>query len=257
VVHSTQSSFKDYFSGNSSGYAQYRPHYPGDLFDFLTAASPTRKLVWDCGTGNGQAAIALAERFEHVVATDASESQIAQALAHPKVTYRVARENNSGLATQSTDLITVAQALHWFDLNAFYAECRRVLRVSGIVAVWTYERASITPEVDSIINHFDSQTVGPYWPPERKFVDEGYASLPFPFSEIPHPTFFMERELSLSDLVNYIGTWSAVKRYQAETGGNPLPQLESELKKVWKDDEPSLLVRWPMKMRVGRFDKHT
>jgi SAM-dependent methyltransferase len=206
VVYSSQSSFKDYFSESASDYAQYRPHYPDDLFDFLAEVSPGRTLVWDCGTGNGQAAVALARYFEHVVATDASESQIAHATRHSKVTYRVAREIDSGLGNHSVDLITVAQALHWFDLDPFYAECRRVLRGGGIIAVWMYEPALIDPAVDRIINYFNRSTIGPYWPPERRFVQEGYASLPFPFFEISHPTFFIDHQFSLQDLLKYIST---------------------------------------------------
>ena len=183
VINSHEGSFKDYFSGHSSDYVQYRPRYPNELFVFLANVSPGTQRAWDCGTGNGQAASALAGLFSHVVATDASKSQIAHAIQNPGISYRVAKESNSGLDPQSIDLITVAQALHWFDLDLFYAECRRVLRPNGILAVWTYERASITPEVDSIINRFDSETVGRYWPPERRFVDEGYASFAFPFNE--------------------------------------------------------------------------
>src|SRR6266568_6165743 len=179
--------FPDHFSGVSAGYAAFRPRYPDALFDFLADAAPARDAAWDCATGNGQAAIGLAHHFPRVIATDASEAQIAHATPDPRVTYRVAPAEASGLDDRSVDLVTAAQALHWFDRPKFWAEARRVLRPRGVVAVWTYLLFEIAPEIDAIIREFYSDVVGPFWPPERHITEERYRTIEFPFAEFAAP----------------------------------------------------------------------
>ena len=160
--------FKDHFSDQASDYARFRPNYPHELFAYLGSLVLARECAWDCGTGSGQAAVALAEFFDRVVATDASEKQILSATKSSRVEYPIAPAENSGLSSHSLDLIAVAQALHWFDLDAFYMEAKRVLKPDGILAVWCYGLLEIGPEIDAIINRFYREIVGPYWPPERK-----------------------------------------------------------------------------------------
>ena len=246
--------FKDYFSGHAKEYAQYRPHYPRALFEFLAGLAPHNELAWDCATGNGQAAAALAQFFEHVVATDASASQLDHATTHPRITYRVAREKDSGLSPASVDLITVAQAVHWFDLDAFYSECRRVLRPNGIIAVWSYRLLRFEATIDAILERFFSETLKPYWAPELRWVDEGYAGLDFPFQELSHPLFDMKLDLTLSALMQYISTWSAVKQFQKETGEDPIPELARTLEAAWGATDQLRQSVWPMSVRVGQLD---
>jgi SAM-dependent methyltransferase len=182
--------FKDHFSKQAADYAKFRPRYPHEMFEYLGNLSPTHQLAWDCGTGNGQAAVALAEVFDGVIATDASEKQIAKAQPHERVEYRVARAENSGMQPETLDLVLVAQALHWFDLPRFYEEVRRVLKNNGVFAASAYNLLRIEPAIDEIVNRYYHEVVGPFWPPERKLV-ENFADLSFPFHEIEPPKIQM------------------------------------------------------------------
>ncbi len=245
-------SFADHFSGHAADYAQFRPHYPDALFTHLASLAPTRALAWDCGTGSGQAAIGLAGHFSSVLATDPSPAQLAHAEPHPSITYRVGPEARSGLPDHSADLVTAAQAVHWFDLNGFHTEVCRVLRPGGVVAVWCYGLPFISPAVDPRLRAFYTGTVGPYWPPERRHVDTGYRSLPFPFPELQVPGFEILAHLDLPSLGQYLRTWSAVKRYQASHSGDPVADLLEELASCWGPAGELRPVRWPLSMRVGR-----
>jgi SAM-dependent methyltransferase len=245
--------FPDHFSGVASRYADFRPHYPAELFDYLATLADRRSLVWDCACGNGQATLDLAERFARVVATDGSKEQIASARAHRRIEYRVATAEQSGLSDESAGLITVAQALHWFDLERFYAEARRVLRPGGVLAAWAYGVNQVEGEaVNEIVQEFYADTVGPYWPPERKLVEEGYRTIPFPFAEITPPTFRMETRWTLDELLGYFSTWSATNRFIKATGQNPLDPLSVALARVWDNPDSTRLIVWPLSLRLGR-----
>ena len=241
--------FKDHFSRDSKAYADFRPKYPAELFAWLASVSPGDRLAWDVGTGNGQAAVALTAHFEHVFGTDPSEAQLLAAEQHPRVSYYVAAEED-GLAGESTDLVTVAQALHWFDRPKFWDEVRRVLRREGVIAVWCYELQQVSPEVDAVINHFYRTTVGPYWTPDRKLVEDGYRSIEFPFAEFTPPAFSMTAEWTLEHQVGYLGTWSAVGKYRKEKDADPVELVLPELARVW--GEGTRRVEWPLSVRAGR-----
>lgn len=244
-------SFKDHFSSLASDYARHRPTYPDALFRFLAEQTRKPERAWDCATGSGQAARALARYFPHVIATDASAQQIAAAEQHQNVEYRVAPAETSGLETASADVCTVAQALHWFDWERFYAEVRRVVRPGGLLAVWTYTHSTITPEIDAVMQNFYAR-VRSYFPPERKWVDEKYATIPFPFAEIAAPNVFMEAAWNLEDVLGYYRSWSGVANYQKQHGESPLPVVEQELGAVWENPHAPLPVRWKLHLRLGR-----
>lgn len=245
--------FADHFSAVAHGYADYRPHYPEALFTYLATLAPATAMVWDCACGNGQAALGLAPHFRRVVASDASREQIAAAVAHPGIDYRVASAEQSGLATASVGLVTVAQALHWFDLERFYGEARRVLTPGGVLAVWSYGTSELEGEaVNRLVREFYAHTVGPYWPPQRRLVEEGYGALPFPFAEIAPPPLAMEAHWDLEALLGYLGTWSATSRYRQALGQDPLPPLAARLARVWGDAQATRRVSWPLSLRVGR-----
>ena len=247
------SSFPDHFSGVAGAYAEHRPRYPDRLFQWLAEVSPARGLAWDCATGSGQAAVGLAARFDRVLGTDASAAQIAAAEKHPRVEYRVSPAEASGLLDASVDLVAVAQALHWFDRPAFYGEARRVLRPGGLVAAWTYGASVFEdPRADAVHRRFYSDTVGPYWPPERALVEAGYRTIEFPFEEIEAPVFEMEADWPLSSFLGYVGTWSAVTRFRRERGHDPVAELGEELRQLWGNPETPRRIRWPLAMRVGR-----
>ena len=245
--------FQDHFSTRASIYARARPTYPPSLFAALAALSPGRSLAWDCGTGNGQAARGLAEHFDRVVATDPSAPQLAQAPRHPNIEFHLAEERASGLPAQSVDLVTAAQAAHWFDLEALYAEARRVLRPGGVIAIWCYNLLRIAPGIDDLILHFYAVTVGPFWPPERKHTETGYLSLPFPFPELPFPAVVMEQLWGLDELRDYLRSWSSVMRYTEKLGTDPVEPLLRELLPVWGSDGVKRHVEWTLAGRIGRL----
>lgn len=242
--------FKDHFSRQAADYAIFRPGYPQELFDCLGSIAPSRQLAWDCGTGNGQAAVRLVSVFDRVIATDASERQIANALPHEHVEYRVAAAENSGIQSGTIDLIMVAQALHWFDLDRFYREARRVIKPNGILAASAYNLLHIESAVDEIVNRYYYEVVGPFWPPERRLVEQ-FADLPFAFQEIDPPKFEMTAHWNLDHLLGYLQTWSSTQRFIAAKGSDPLEQIMDELRSAWEDPQQVRTVIWPLTLRVG------
>lgn len=245
--------FKDHFSSLAARYATFRPEYPPALFDWLAAQLDRHELAWDCGCGNGQASMLLAGRFARVYASDASASQIAEARGGENVQFAVARAEQSGLPDQSADLIVVAQAAHWFDLDAFYREVRRVLRPDGVLALLTYAHHRVTPEVDGPALDFYHNVVGPYWPPERRWVENGYRDLPFPFRELAAPDFNLEAEWDLEHFLGYQATWSATRRYVEATGHDPITALRAAIAPLWGAPETVRTICWPLSLRVGRL----
>jgi SAM-dependent methyltransferase len=246
--------FADHFSKVATRYADFRPHYPAALFDYLATLVPPDSTGWDCACGNGQATSDLAARFFKVFATDASREQIASATPYPNVEYRVALAEQSGLPPGSVQLLTIAQALHWFDLPRFYSEAKRVLSPGGVIAAWAYGINQVEGEaVNHLVQEFYSNVVGPYWPPERKLVEDGYRSIPFPFEEITPPPFRMEAHWDLDQLLGYFSTWSATNRFIKSTGQNPLQPLAAALERVWTPPASLKTVIWPLSLRVGRL----
>ena len=241
-----------HFGALAADYARHRPTYPDALFAWLAAAAPAREHAWDCGTGNGQAAVALAAYFARVTATDLSEGQIAQAVPHPHVTYRVAPAEASGLADRSCDLVTVAQALHWFDLVAFAREATRVLVDDGVVAAWSYGLFTCEPTVDAIVLELYHDVVGRYWQPGREHVENGYRDLPLPGVPLVPPPFVIERRWTLDALVGYLGTWSAVQRYRIDRDADPLALVADRLAAAWGDAHVARTLRWPLVVKAAR-----
>ena len=248
----------DFFSPRAADYAAFRPTYPPALFEFVAGLAPTRTCAWDCGTGSGQAAVALAAHFARVVATDASAAQLAHAAPHPAVAYRVARAESSGLAAASVDLVTVAQALHWFDREAFFAEVRRVAVPGGALAVWTYGEAALADAaLDAPFQRYVQGVLGAYWPSERQLVRDGYGGIAFPFAAVDAPAFPMTRACTLAELTRYVGTWSAATRYVRATGRDPSEELVHALAPSWGDPERRATVRWPLTVHAGHVTPGT
>jgi len=243
----------DHFSTQSSDYVKYRPTYPEKLFDWLAAKAASTDTAWDCACGSGQATLYLATRFKQVVGSDLSRSQLNCAPHRPNIEWRVAHAEDSGLEGNSVDLITVAQALHWFDLRSFWQEVRRVGKYNGLIAVWSYGVFEIgNLEVKNVCNKFYDETVGPYWPPERKIVEAGYGSLDFPFQEIQSPSYKIEVSWNLDQLIGYFSSWSATTRYKVATGNDPLPALREQLAAYLGHERVDL--HWPISLRVGRIN---
>jgi len=245
--------FKDHFSTQAKDYSRYRPRYPRELFQYLASLVPEHNLAWDCATGNGQAALSLAPFFDKVIATDASEKQISQARAHEKVIYQVAPAEKTAIASSSVDLITVAQALHWFDFEEFYAEVRRVAKPEGLLAVWCYAFFEGEERVNSLVMDFYSNVVGPYWPPDRKRVEETYETIPFPFERLVTPEFFIEDAWDLNEIMGYLRTWSATQRFIEKNQQDPLIDFETQMKKIWGPSDKRKAIRWKIHLKVGRI----
>jgi SAM-dependent methyltransferase len=249
------SGFSDHFGKIADAYADFRPRYPDELFIWLADQCKADDLAWDSGCGSGQASVALAQHFAHVRATDASQEQIVHAQLCAGVEYDVAAADNSGLPDRCVDLITVAQALHWFELNSFYEEVRRVGKPGGVIAAWTYGIHEVEGnDVNARVQHFYSHVVGAYWPPERHHVETGYRELDFPFNRIDVPEFAMQQQWSLAQLLGYLRSWSATARYKTAKGHDPVDELERELIPLWGDPEQTRHIGWPLSILVGRLD---
>jgi len=249
----TETKFKDYFSAGAAQYAEFGPKYPAALFDFVAARPERRGTVWDCATGNGQAAVPLAERFERVIATDASAEQIAHATPHERVEYGVGLADASGLAAGSVDMVTVAQVLHWFPIDRFFAEVRRVVAPGGALAVWCYTRPVLADDLDTALLDFYKGTCGPHWSPERSLVDEGYVGIDFPIDEVSAPPLYIEAHQTLEEFGGYLRTWSAVKKLAAAKGRDPVVDVEDNFRPAWSEgDDGRRLVRWPIVVHAGR-----
>lgn len=243
--------FKDHFSQQAAAYRRHRPAYPAPLIEFVAAQAPGRRLAVDCATGNGQAAVALARHFDAVLAVDGSASQLSRAEPQPRVHYAAALAERLPLGDRSAELVAAAQAAHWFDFERFHAECRRVLVPGGVVAVWTYEKFRVNAAVDAVIDDFYANVVGGDWPAERRFVEQGYRTLPFPWPELPAPGFQLETDWDLAQVLGYLATWSSVQRYKERTGEDPLQSLGPRLAAVWPRSV-ALRLRWPIHLRLGR-----
>jgi SAM-dependent methyltransferase len=240
------------FSTVAREYANFRPGYPPELFAWLARVSPSLDAVWDCGCGSGQASTALAEHFAVVHATDVAAEQIAAAKLHPRVRYSVAAAEHSGLDAGSVSLVTVAQALHWFDVDAFYVEAKRVARPGALLVVWNYPRPKfVDAGLDRTFLDFYRDVVGPYWPPERRHIEANYSTLPFPFEQIETPSFGLDLEWSLEQVIGYVSSWSATARYRKALGKDPVPLLRESLGAIWPG--ATALLRMPLGLRAGRL----
>jgi SAM-dependent methyltransferase len=242
--------FKDHFSGQSDAYQKYRPDYPPVLFEWLVSQAPVRRLAIDVATGNGQAAVALAPYFDRVIATEPSAAQLREARANPRVEYRQEAAETIAVASGAADLLTAAQAAHWFDWPRFCLEAARVLRPGGVLAIWSYGNCHVLPAIDRLVGDFSRDVVGPYWPRERRHVDEAYRDLVLPFPLIDAPDFEMQTHWDVAAMLGYLDTWSAVRRCRARTGRDPLRLLAEPLRQSWGDGTRDM--RWPLTLRAGR-----
>lgn len=244
---------KDNFSTQAAGYARFRPNYPPALINYLANLPLAKQAVWDCGTGNGQVAVQLAHYFDEVFATDISAKQLREAPAHARIRYAVEAGERCSAPDDAFDLIVVAQAIHWFDFDRFYAEVRRVLRPGGVLAVVGYGLLQTdSTAMNDIIRRFYTEIVGPYWDPERRYLDEAYRTIPFPFEETGTPEFSMQYRWSMDDLLGYLGTWSAVQHYQRQKAADPVELIEAALRRA-QGDRMEIAIHFPVHLRVGKL----
>lgn len=243
---------KDNFSKQASAYATFRPGYPAELFEYIAAQATGHDAAWDVATGNGQFAAALAPYFKNIMATDISANQLKNAAQKPNITYREEPAEHTGFADQEFDLITVAQAIHWFDFDAFYTEVNRVLRPGGLFVVAGYGLFSADAKTDKIMRHFYDNIVGDYWDKERRYLDELYQTLPVPpFTEMPVPAFTNRYQWTYDHYIGYLDTWSAVQHYKDKNGANPVDLVAADLKACWKAGEQKT-ISFPVLFRMWK-----
>jgi hypothetical protein len=243
----------DRFSGHAAQYAQFRITYPAELYKFLLSITPSREAAWDCGTGNGQVAADLAPHFTRVKATDISEKQLVHAAQRPNITYHTSPAEQTPFAADTFDLITVAQALHWFDAEAFHREARRVAKPGATIAEWGYGLVKINEQLDLLIQHFYTAVVGPYWDENRRHIDDEFARIPFPFAKVQQRRFEERQHWDAERFLRYLQTWSSVQRYQQQVGEKPLKLIEQPLQEMWGEGQRE--VSFPIFLRAGRISK--
>lgn len=243
----------DIFSGVAGQYAASRPRYPESLFRTLAALAPATTAAWDCGTGNGQAAHGLAEHFQRVYATDASEQQIAQTAAHPRIEYRIAPAESSGLSNGSVDLVSVATALHWFDLRRFYDEVRRVVRPQGLIAVYGYNWFYVAPALDELTHRWLIEPIKDYWSPKIRALWDGYLTIDFPFEELTAPPLALHLWWNLEELFSYYLTWSAVRAKVAKEGNGFVIAAHGAFEAAWGPQTERRHLVMPLALRLGRL----
>lgn len=242
---------RDHFSEQAKSYRQFRPTYEPALFDWLARIAPSRERAWDCGCGSGQASTDLAARFDQVIATDSSRQQLALAESRPNLEYRCEPAERTSLPDRSIDLTLVAQALHWFDHDAFYNEVRRVSKPNAVVVAVSYNLLRVAPEIDALIDRLYYKVLGGYWPAERKHVEDGYQSIPFPFRRIDAPSALLTATWDLHQLLGYFESWSALSHYRTANGINPLDAMEADFKAAWGQADIAKSIAWPLTILAG------
>lgn len=244
---------KDNFSRQSDSYAKYRPTYPGALYDFILIHVTGKESAWDCGTGNGQAAKELSQVFTKVFATDISQKQIDNAVRADNIFYSVQPAEQTDFPDNCFNLVTVAQALHWFRFDEFYTEVKRVIKHGGLFAGWTYSLLRITSNINNLIEDHHYNTLGSFWDDERKYVDEEYRTIPFPFEKINVPSFTIVYNWTIEELEGYLNTWSALQKFTAQHNYNPVEDLVKSIKPHWKQERMKIV--FPVHLLFGRVEK--
>jgi len=246
---------KDLFSNQSDLYARYRPTYPTELYQYILSFVKEKNTAWDCATGNGQAAVVLADHFKKVMATDISAAQIDKATKKENIEYSVCPAESTPFKENTFDLVTVAQAYHWIKWDEFKKEATRVCKPEAVIAIWTYSRNKIgNKKIDDAVYSFYENVTKPYWDYERKYVDERYKTVEFDYELLPAKQFETTLNWKRKDMLGYISSWSAIQKYSKENGHSPIPIIEAELNKLWPDGEVKKVV-FPIYLKLGRISK--
>lgn len=242
---------KDYFSAVSEKYRQGRSDYPNELFDYLATTTAQQTRMWDCGTGSGQVAVPMANFFGEVLATDLSQKQLDNAKQHPRVKYWQSTAESVDIENSSIDIVTSAQAAHWFDIKAFYKEVNRVLKPEGILAIWCYSLLSVNKDIDVFVQKLFGNILEPFWP-KRTLADHTYTNIPFPFDELPKKDFKMTAHWNLNQFLAYFRSWSASHRYEQQNKVDPVSLVEGDFLQLWGNAEQSREVTWKIHLRHGK-----
>jgi ubiquinone/menaquinone biosynthesis C-methylase UbiE len=240
----------DAFSNHAFEYSKFRPSYPAELFEHILSLVPNRDVAWDCATGSGQVAFELARHFKEVKASDISSTQLMHAKRAPNIEYVQAPAEETPFEECTFDLITIAQALHWFDFGKFFAEAERVANFDGIIAIWGYEQSKVNPEIDAIFLDFYQNVVGDHWPEERTYIENMYETIEMPFEKRRNPDFKISEDWNLAEYMGYIRTWTAVQRFIEEHGEDPTVALQERMTRHWPADETKQVI-FPLFLFIG------
>lgn len=240
---------KDNFSTQSSQYAKFRPTYPEELYHFLMNQIHQKYTAWDCATGNGQVAVELAKQFDEVYATDISSMQLKEAPQLTNVYYKIECAEHTSFEDNKFDLITVAQAIHWFNFDEFFLEVSRTLKPNGVFAAFGYGLMKIDPEIDQLVYHLYEDILGTYWDIERKHIEDGYVNIPFPFQEIKSPVFTISATWHFDQLIGYLETWSSLQHYIKANEKNPIEFVYNDLKIAWGNAQKRV-IHFPLILKV-------
>lgn len=243
---------KDNFSKQAIDYSKFRPQYPQEMIECIISFVNNKSTALDIATGNGQVAHKLSAYFKKVYATDISQKQLDNAIQAENVSYSKESAENTSFENQKFDLIVVAQAVHWFDFEVFYKEIYRILKSEGIFAVMGYGLFSTNKDSDKILQHFYYNIIGPYWDAERKYLDENYETIPFPFEEIPTEKFENQFTWTFETLIGYLQTWSSVQHYISKNKQNPIDLIYDDLKVSWQKNDKK--VTFPLLLRIGKLN---
>lgn len=246
---------KDLFSRQAELYAKYRPTYPKELYEYILSFVQEKNIAWDCATGNGQAAIVLADHFKKVIATDISPTQIEKAVKKENIEYLVCPAESTPFEENTFDLVTVAQAYHWIKWKEFKKEVTRVCKPNAVIAVWTYYNRTIDDEkIEEAVSDFYEHVTKPYWDYERKHVDEKYSTVEFEYELLPSKEFETVLHWKREDMLGYISSWSAVQKYITVNGYSPISIIEGKLKQLWPEAELKKVV-FPIYLKLGKIVK--
>jgi SAM-dependent methyltransferase len=241
------------YSSYAMQYAQSRPGYPEKLFVYLASLVEQHELAWDCATGNGQAALSLTKFFKKIIATDISSDQINHAIKHQQIEYKVCSAEQSGLDNNSIDLVTIASAIHWFNLDRYYNEVQRIIKSGGILAAWTYHVGYVEPPFDKLFLHFYTDILSPYFGARAKLVDEKYSKINLPGKHIDVTDFYVSANWKLFNMLNFINSWSGTQQYIKENEKNPVDLISKELEQIWGDPEKIHTIRWRLFIKISRL----
>ena len=243
---------KDNFSKQAIDYSKFRPQYPEEIIEYIISFVNNKSTALDIATGNGQVAHKLSAYFKKVYATDISQKQLDNAIQAENVIYSKEPAENTSFENQKFDLIVVAQAVHWFDFEVFYKEIYRILKPDGIFAVLGYGLFFTNTDSDKILRHFYYNIIGPYWDAERRYLDENYETIPFPFEEIPTKKFENQFTWTFETLIGYLQTWSSVQHYISKKKQNPIDLIYDDLKVSWQKNDKKVV--FPLLLRIGKLN---
>ena len=246
---------KDLFSRQSALYARYRPTYPQQLYDHILSFVKEKNTAWDCATGNGQAAVVLADHFKRVFATDLSAAQIEKAIKKDNIEYSVCAAESTPFNENTFDLVTVAQAYHWIKWDKFREEVLRVCIPGAVLAIWMYcEHTTGDKRVDDAVHNFYENITRPYWDDQRRYIEDKYSSVEFDYELLPVKNFETILNWQREDLLGYVSSWSAIQKFINLNGYSPVSILEEEIKKFWPEGETKQVI-FPIYLKSGRVLK--